>query len=83
MKLSPQQRYIYELYLTDPPTRRSGTGLLAGYWRGLNGNLLDGRIPYLPQSLAYAAYLAGRKHRAMREAVQASTMIAAMKKRTP
>jgi hypothetical protein len=63
---SPQQQQIYDLYLRTPPTLSSGTGLIAAYWRGRND---DGKVlqhpPYVRDSLAYAAWRAGKKARAI------------------
>jgi hypothetical protein len=59
---TPQQQQIYDLYLLNPPTLSSGTGLIAAYWRGRN----DPQHPrYVRGSLAYAAWRAGRKARAI------------------
>jgi hypothetical protein len=69
---NPQQRRVYEDYRTSgrDPLRPGGDGLAAAFHRGF---LYPDRTIYDKQSLAHAAFAAGRDlHRDCREAIRAA-----------
>lgn len=49
---------LYNLYRDDPPRTRASGGLAAAYWRGHDHP--EAAPPYDLQSLAHAAWSAGR-----------------------